>query len=98
MNNDRKGLCSFHFSSNPLEDYQTYHTIGTMKLTTENTTLLEHFQNDNRKIIERDKIDIPNTVIVKPAHVVTSNKQSPVLGGHLFLFQSYYISYKWNLF
>ena len=56
-----------------------------MKLTTENTTLLEHFQNDNRKIIERDKIDIPNTVIVKPAHVVTSNKQAPVLRGHIVL-------------
>jgi len=35
---------------------------------------------------------------VKPAHVVTSIKQSPVLKGHLFLVLSLKILYELNLF
>jgi len=35
---------------------------------------------------------------VKPAHVVTSIKQSPALKGHLFLVLSMKISYELNLF
>ena len=38
------------------------------------------------------------TVTVKPADEVTSIKQSPVLNGHLFLFQSWNISYELSLF
>ena len=35
---------------------------------------------------------------VKPAHAVTSNKQSPVLKGHLFIVLLLKISYELNLF
>jgi hypothetical protein len=38
------------------------------------------------------------TVTVKPADEVMSIKQSPVLNGHLFLFQSWNISYELSLF
>ena len=39
-----------------------------------------------------------NVYTVKPAHVATSIKQSPVLKGHLFLVQSLKISNELNLF
>jgi hypothetical protein len=38
------------------------------------------------------------TSTVKPSHVVTFLKQSPVLKGHLLLVQSLKISYEFNLF
>ena len=38
-----------------------------------------------------------NYLIVKPANEVISIKQSPVLKGHLFLVQSFKISYELNL-
>jgi hypothetical protein len=50
-------------------------------------------------IITKVNVSLPiTTVTVKPADEVTSIKQSPVLNGHLFLFQSWNISYELSLF
>ena len=39
-----------------------------------------------------------NINVIKPAHAVTSIKQSPVLKSHLFLVLPYLISFEFNLF
>ena len=48
----------------------------------------------NQKIIdEHDRLSN-----IKPAHVITSIKQSPVLKGHIFIVLSQKMSYDFNLF
>jgi hypothetical protein len=53
---------------------------------------MQHYQHVQENVI------IIKCITVKPAHAVTSIKQSPVLKGQLFLVMSQKIQYKWNLF
>ena len=55
------------------------------------------YLSQNNKL-DRTQIMVHMQYTVKPAHAVTSIKQSPVLKGHLFVVLSLKISYELNLF
>jgi hypothetical protein len=50
------------------------------------------------KLMYRSLCELIYIYTVKPAHAVTSIKQSPSFKGHLFLVPAYINSYEFNLF